>query len=147
VNLEFIPFKVEHLDDVLAIEQISFPQPWTRGMFERELSLPISHFIVASAGGTVIGYGGYWCIEDEAHLINLAVHPQSRSQGIGRRLLEHLLSMMSSHPGMRTILLEVRKSNRPAQHLYESCGFRVVGCRPHYYCTEDALLMQKDLHL
>jgi ribosomal-protein-alanine N-acetyltransferase len=138
----FFPLKIEHLNEVLEIEGKSFPQPWTRGMFEREISLPISHFFVAQVDGHIAGYGGYWQIESEAHLINLAVHPAHRSRGIGRQILNYLVNSMSRQNICR-ILLEVRRSNGPAQQLYASLGFSVTGQRRNYYTTEDAILMEK----
>lgn len=142
MQLKYFPLKIEHLDRVLEIEQQSFPQPWTRGMFERETSLPISHFFVAMDNERIIGYGGYWQVDSEAHLINLAVHPEVRSQGIGRQILNYLVAHMERQKTVK-ILLEVRQSNHPARKLYESFGFTVVGTRKNYYTTEDAILMEK----
>lgn len=142
--MEFDALADSHLDEVLAIEQASFPQPWTRGMFEREISLPISHFFIARGAEGIVGYGGYWHIEDEAHLVNFAVHPGARRRGVGRRLMTRLIEHMEGNRTKR-ILLEVRRSNHPAQNLYVSFGFAVTGVRPKYYCTEDAILMEKRL--
>ncbi|MHB9154115.1 MAG: ribosomal protein S18-alanine N-acetyltransferase [Endomicrobiales bacterium] len=142
VKLEFIRLQVEHLSEVMEIEKLSFPQPWARAMFEREVSLPISHFFVAKAGDRIAGYGGYWHIEDEAHLINLAVRPELRGKGLGRQILNYLIEAMSSR-GIVRILLEVRASNHDALKLYGSSGFASIGLRPKYYVNEDAVLMEK----
>jgi ribosomal-protein-alanine N-acetyltransferase len=113
-------------------------------MFERELSLSLSHFFVAVADNKIIGYGGYWQVEDEAHLINLAVHSDYRSHGIGRQVLQYLIQQ-AARQGLGKILLEVRESNQPARALYGSMGFRITGMRPKYYVTENAVLMEKDI--
>jgi len=132
---------------VLEIERLSFPEPWSQEMLEREITLMISHFYVAVLENRVVGYGGYWHINDEAHIVNLAVHPDFRSRGYGRALLEFLIRLMESQ-GVCKAFLEVRKSNLRAQKLYESLGFRVTGMRPNYYNNkEDAILMEKSLTL
>ena len=145
MELEFLPLKEEHIDRIIEIENLSFHQPWSRGMFERELSLPISNFFVALSAGLLVGYGGFWRVEDEAHLINLAVHPKYRSKGVGRSFLEFLTTAMSAQ-GLKKILLEVRKTNHSAIQLYGSCGFKTVGIREKYYNnSEDAVLMDKQI--
>lgn len=144
MDITFLPLQETHLEKILEIERLSFPEPWSRGMFEREISLPISHFFIAASAGDITGYGGFWEIADEAHIVSLAVHPAHRSQGIGRKILGFLIDEMNKQ-GKRTALLEVRKSNVNAQRLYGSFGFVVNGCRPRYYGTEDALLMGKIL--
>lgn len=113
-------------------------------MFERELSLQISHFFVALDNNALVGYGGYWQVLDEAHIVTLAVHPDCRHQGTGRHLLKHLLSHIAAAGSIAKILLEVRAGNDAARRLYESEGFRVSGLRPKYYeMKEDAVLMER----
>ena len=143
-GLAFLPLEEKHLDRVLEIENSSFPNPWSRGMFEREISLPISQFFVAQLEDALVGYGGYWRIDNEAHVVNLAVHPGYRSRGIGRQILDYLTQKIVSQK-MTKILLEVRAGNRCARKLYESAGFSAVGVRPRYYLTEDAVLMEREL--
>lgn len=144
MELELERLKPEHLPAVLEIEQVSFPGPWTKAMFEREISLPISHFYVGKLENKIVSYGGYWQIEDEAHLINLAVHPEYRGKGLGRRFLRFLTGEIENR-GLAKVLLEVRKSNHEAQRLYAAEGFSTVGLRPKYYQNEDAILMEKIL--
>lgn len=145
MELKFLPLQEDHLDRILEIENQSFPLPWTKSMFERELSLPISNFFVVYLEGEVIGYGGYWRVEDEAHIINLAVDPKYRSKGIGRLILDFLTGVMRKQCLKKT-LLEVRKNNMAAIGLYTSCGFKTVGLREKYYNnTDDAVLMEKQL--
>ncbi len=133
----------EDLDGILEIERISFPTPWTREMFEQELrngGLP--YFIVAKIGGRLIGYGGFWLVASEAHIGNVAVHPDFRRRKIGEKLMERVLEMASSK-GARRATLEVRASNLAAQSLYRKFGFEEVAiCSGYYQDTkEDAVVM------
>lgn len=144
VTLDFLPLKTEYLEEVLEIEKLSFPQPWTRGMFEREISVPISHFFIAKISGKIIVYGGYWQVEDEAHIINIAVHPDFRNKGFGREILGFLIETIIKQ-GLNRVLLEVRESNLAARKLYEANGFKIVGFRSRYYNDEDAVLMIKTI--
>ncbi|MDD5131225.1 MAG: ribosomal protein S18-alanine N-acetyltransferase [bacterium] len=136
--------KEEDLEAVLKIEQNSFPLPWTRGMFEQELHIPTSHFFVAKAlpGKEVIGYAGYWQVVDELHLINMAVHPEYRRQGLGKHLLYYILCD-GKRLGLKKATLEVRASNQAAQRLYEQLGFKNIALRKSYYADnlEDAVIM------
>jgi len=83
-----------------------------------------------------------WLILDEAHIGTLAVHPEYRGRSIARRLLAKVL-LEATRLGATHALLEVRASNHDALHLYNKCGFAVVGVRKGYYqdAGEDALLM------
>jgi len=132
----------EHLQEVLAIEQVCFSTPWSLQTFQSDLCHPATEYRVARIGGRVIGYAGLWLIIDEAHITNLAVHPEFRGRKIGEWLLHK--SMERAHQsGMIRGLLEVRVSNIPAQRLYEKYGFQVVSVRKNYYSDnkEDALIM------
>jgi [ribosomal protein S18]-alanine N-acetyltransferase len=147
VELKYLPLQAEHLNAILEIENQSFPKPWSRGMFEREISLPISNFFTVYLGEAIIGYGGFWRVLDEAHLINIAVHPKHRTKGYGRMILDFLTAIMAKQ-GLKKILLEVRKNNHMALGLYDSYGFKTVGLREKYYDNaEDALLMEKQIEI
>ena len=146
MEIQIYKLGLEHLDEVMEIERLSVPQPWTRGMFEREICLPISRFFVAQYGNRVVGYAGYWYVSDEAHIVNLAVHPDFRNKGVGRMMLEHMERKMKNQ-GIGKALLEVRASNTAAQRLYECSGFRANGMRKNYYADEDAVLMEKEMGL
>jgi ribosomal-protein-alanine N-acetyltransferase len=83
-----------------------------------------------------------WIIIDEAHIGSIAVHPDYRRRGIGRRILLQAL-IEAGKKGATMATLEVRRSNLPAQAMYRQLGFSGVGVRPRYYRDngEDALLM------
>jgi ribosomal-protein-alanine N-acetyltransferase len=136
------------LDGVMAIEEASFPTPWSRALFEEEIGRRFSDAIVVvgEAGGAVAGYAICWTIGEESHLLNIAVRPDVRRGGVGRSLLKECLrrSMLS---GGRRIFLEVRPTNQEAIRLYESEGFRFVGIRRGYYTDtgEDAIVFAREI--
>ena len=147
------PFHSRDLDDVLAIEQEAFSEPWTRGMFEAELlGNPFSRFLGAFCHGEMppakrlLGYICYWVVFDELRLMNLAVRPDHRRQGIASHLVRHAVEEGIAH-GTTRALLEVRAGNRLAQKLYQTLGFQQYGRRRAYYTNpnEDAILMQLQL--
>lgn len=131
---------------VLEIERRSFPTPWSERAFLSELTQnAYAHYVVGLVGGRVIAYGGMWLILDEAHVTNIAVHPDYRGRGLGHRLLLELERRAASH-GCTRMTLEVRPSNAKAQKLYRQHGFVPRGLRPGYYTDthEDAIIMWKD---
>jgi len=135
----------EDLDRVMCIENESFPHPWTRPMFEHDLSRGDRVWIVAQVDDALCGYAGALWHADEAHVMNIAVAPEFRSKGVGTILLSTLLSEMVRR-GVHRATLEVREHNSAALALYESAGFRAVGARPGYYSEtgEDAVIMWTD---
>ena len=83
-EIEIREMRLEDLDDVLWVEQSSFRTPWTRTMFEDEFKNPVmAHYLIARSGEHVVGYMGFWLIQKEAHITNLAVHPAFRRRKIG----------------------------------------------------------------
>lgn len=135
------------LDAVMAVEQASFTNPWTREMYQAELGHQgVSFFVLARAADRqVIGFCSFWRVVDEVHINNLAVLPEHRHQGIGRALLARVLQDAAAQRATRA-LLEVRRSNEPARRLYESLGFVVAGVRRGYYTDpiEDALVLWRE---
>lgn len=137
------------LNEIVAIEEGSFPQPWTYNMFERETKLPFSRFFVMKIKDSlkIMGYAGYWVIDQEAHLTNLAISAEFRRQGWGKFLLTYVLEYAKSEM-LNKINLEVRVSNKAAQNLYQEMGFALVSRRKGYYPypqMEDALILAKEL--
>lgn len=138
------PFDASYIDDIVNIERLSFNDPWSRSSFSGELENPAARYLVAIIGGKVAGYGGYWKILNEAHITNIAVHPEYRNQGIGSDLLMAMISLALKE-GIEAMTLEVRRSNKIAQSIYVKYGFKKVGIRKNYYQDngEDALIMWK----
>ena len=133
------------LDAIEAIERHSFPRPWTRAMFEAELTREHAHLIVARTRG-VIGFASYLIVAGEVHIHSIATHPDQRRAGVGGQLLAHLIAAGRA-AGATLATLEVRRGNVPAIALYERAGFRTVTTRAGYYQDnqEDALVMTADL--
>ncbi len=134
------------VDAVAAIERATFPTPWSRDAFVQEMTAnAVARYLVAEAGGEVIGYAGAWLILDESHITNVAIREDMRGLGLGRKLMQELLQYLSNL-GAAYATLEVRVSNERAQRLYQSLGFIAVGRRKQYYedNREDALLMVCD---
>lgn len=134
------------LDRVMEIEGASFSDPWTRAMLVGEMGNDLCRIFVAEQDGRVDGFIVTWVVADEAHILDLAVDPARRRGGIGEALTMAALEM-GQREGAAYMVLEVRRSNTGAQHLYKVLGFRVVGRRPGYYQDngEDALVMITDL--
>jgi ribosomal-protein-alanine N-acetyltransferase len=132
------------LDEVMQIERRSFPAPWSRRLFERELLLPYAKAFVALEipPNRVVGYICFWLVVQETHILNLAVHPEQRRRGIGSRLLRSGVNYCREK-GAQEITLEVRRSNYQAISLYRNFQFQPQGIRPHYYSDsgEDAVIM------
>lgn len=137
---------LSHLEEVLALEKLCFSNPWSRQAYLFELeNNRLAHYVVAEEDGKVIGYGGMWILMDEAHLTNIAVHPDYRRRGVGELILRTLMAKAYTL-GARRMTLEVRQSNYAAQRLYKKLGFVGVGYRKGYYTDnqEDALIMWND---
>lgn len=152
------PMQQSDVPTVASIERMVFTLPWSSHAFGYELrSNPMSHYFVArvraapsSPNGqgldaSVIGYGGFWMMLDEAHICTLGVHPNWRRHGAGELLLATMIRQATAL-NANVVTLEVRVSNMPAQRLYEKYGFRPVGVRKGYYSDnhEDALIMTTD---
>ncbi len=134
------------LPQVLVIEQISFPIPFTEHLFRMELRLDVAHLYVARMDAQVVGYIDFWKVLDEIHLITIAVHSDWRKRKIGSQLLDFMIQDARSKK-MRQVTLDVRPSNAEAITLYRKFGFVQVGVRQRYYQdnNEDALVMSLDL--
>ena len=137
----------EDIDQVLAIETASFSMPWSRNLFLSEFRSPgVSHLLVALSAGAsvriVTGYIIFWVIQDEMHILNLAIGPQHRRHGIARTLATEAVKR-AGRKGARRAFLEVRASNLVAQKLYSRLGFVGSSLRRDYYDqpVEDAVLM------
>lgn len=145
-ELTITPMTLADLDQVLTVEQLSFPTPWSRFAFQTELTRnQYALYLVGKQEGVVVAYAGTWVVLDEAHITNVAVHPAYRGYGHGRRILLALLAAARAR-GAERATLEVRTSNRVAQALYLQYGFNFCGSRKGYYTDtgEDALIMWKD---
>lgn len=136
------------LDAVMEVQRDSFTHPWSRELFKRELDHEWSTVLLAESptDGTLVGLIIFWLVHDELHILNVAVRPTCRRQGVANRLLAEALAVARSKKCVLATL-EVRKTNEPALTLYKNLGFRPVGLRPNYYVDEgeDAVVMVLDL--
>jgi len=137
----------EDLSGVLAVEEETFTNPWTRDMYAWELqNRAVCHiYVVRTPDCAVAGFCAFWLVVDEIHINNVAVRPQFRGHGIGTALLRHVLAE-AKQLGARRATLEVRASNEAARRLYERIGFYVAATRRNYYTNpvEDALILWRD---
>ncbi|WP_291571396.1 ribosomal protein S18-alanine N-acetyltransferase [Clostridium sp. UBA4548] len=142
VDLSIVPMNESNIIEVQHISKLSFPIAWSLDSLKKELDNKYANYIVLKLGDKVVGFGGMWIIFDEAHITNIAVHPDYRGHGLGDILVENLL-IIARQKKLIGITLEVRKSNIAAISLYEKHGFITEGIRKQYYedNKEDAYVM------
>ena len=136
-------FSEHHLDDVMDIEMHANPTPWTKQTFEKILELRSLSFVII-LNSKIVGFCIANKVLDECHLQNISVLETMRRQGVGNFMLDILKKRMNLSD-IKTILLEVRKSNKVAQDFYRENGFQELSIRKDYYQTkngrEDAIIM------
>jgi [ribosomal protein S18]-alanine N-acetyltransferase len=165
--------RLEDVPTVSEIEQIVFTLPWSVNAFNYELrNNPASEYLVLryepwvnasprktglfepvrrllkapQTDSSLLGYGGFWMMLEEAHICTLAVRPEWRGRGLGELLLvaliEHALQRQAE-----VVTLEARVSNVRAHNLYQKYGFKTIGRRKGYYSDngEDAFVMSTDV--
>ncbi len=162
------PMHLDHLDQVRRIELASFPTPWPRNAYRREvMNNERAHYLVVRTNSEpepkrrhfplsilpfgradvrdVVAYCGVWVMLDEAHITTIAVDPAYRRLGLGELLIIEMSRIVLQARATR-MTLEVRISNEIAQALYRKYGFSDGGVRPRYYSDdfEDALIMRSE---
>lgn len=142
------PMHESQLDQVMDIEKRAYEFPWSDGIFRDCLKSGYSMWVVIDRDGGVIAYAVMTMAVGEAHILNLAVDPQFRREGMGRFALSHLIAIArAAHTTV--MLLEVRRSNKAAIRLYHAFGFQQIGTRRGYYPgldqREDAFVLALDL--
>ena len=144
--VRFRPMTTADMDEIMAIERISYRFPWSQGFFLQELQVACARSILVEVDGRIAGYVLFWLLPGSIDIHNLATHLDFRRRGLARLLLGRVLSQARDQSISR-VTLEVRKSNLPAQKLYESMGFLTTGLRKGYYSDdgEDALAMTLEL--
>ncbi|MFC0007065.1 ribosomal protein S18-alanine N-acetyltransferase [Micromonospora siamensis] len=138
-------FRWWHIDQVLPIEADLFgAEQWSPGMFWNELANGHFYLVATDAEGAVLGYAGLTVQADEAWVQNIAVRRDAQRHGLGRALLEALLTEAARRRAP-SVLLEVAADNAPAQRLYATYGFEPIGVRRGYYqpSNTDALVMRR----
>jgi [ribosomal protein S18]-alanine N-acetyltransferase len=139
-GMQVRPLVYGDLPAVLAIERRSFPTPWSLAMFVLEISKPSGICLGIFDSRGLVGYLVCSRYVDVWHLMNIAVDPDRRREGIARTLM---LQMLEKAGAEARFTLEVRTSNAGAIRMYERFGFRPAGHRRRYYHDngEDALIM------
>ena len=143
--ISYVVMRQEDVPRVAELERLCFSAPWSEKSIAGELANPLSLWMVALCDERVVGYVGSQSVMDEADMMNIAVHPDFRRQGVAESLVLRLCQRLCEK-GVHGLTLEVRASNEPAKALYEKIGFVQVGRRPNYYRAprEDALILRKE---
>jgi ribosomal-protein-alanine N-acetyltransferase len=147
-NLSFRPMHIGDLDAIMQIEPTIYSHPWTRGNFSDSLNSGYNAWVLEDRAqrdkSEMIGYALMMIVMDEAHLLNLSISKHRQKHGLGRQLLEHMITIAKRHK-TANMFLEVRMSNISAIALYENIGFCEMAIRRGYYPShdgrEDAVLM------
>lgn len=127
--------KDKDIPAVVEIENLSFKFPKPEAVFREDEH---KYLVAKEDDGKVVGYIGVEKVLDEVHIINMAVHPDYRGKGMGKRLMQHVLN------DEEVFFLEVRVSNETAKKIYEKYGFKMIDVRKGYYSDgEDAYVMRR----
>ena len=146
--MKYIPMNEDHICQIAELERLCFNDPWSENSIASELNNKLSLWLVAVDSETVVGYVGSQTVLGETDMMNIAVHPDYRKQGIGTGLILALIRELSSR-GSHSLMLEVRTSNEQAISVYSKLGFSEIGRRRYYYRNpkEDALILRKEWSL
>jgi ribosomal-protein-alanine N-acetyltransferase len=148
-DLKIFPMSFAELEEVMEIENFSFPKPWHKSQFRKELMNPMSFSFVGKVlykgKLKLVSYIVFWLLPGEAHILNIVVHPEFLRCGIATELMSFAMVNMQEM-GVKDVFLEVRRSNIAANRLYKALGFEEVGIRRGYYENgENAIVMHYEL--
>ncbi len=144
-EMRIAPMEKAHVEKIAELEKLCFSAPWSENSIASELENPLSLWFVAMRDDELLGYIGSQTVLDEADMMNVAVFPEARRQGVGKMLITTLVEALKEK-AVRSLTLEVRASNESAKAMYHKLGFLEVGRRPKYYFDprEDALILRKE---
>ncbi len=133
---------VKDVPYIYQIGTLCFSDAWLENTICDDLEKSHSEYFIVEIQNIVVGYSCFWYILDEAQLVNIGVHPDYRRKGIGELLLKEGIAEASKKK-MKTLFLEVRVTNLPAQALYRKYGLKVVSLRKNVYSSpmEDGYIM------
>jgi len=141
------PMREEDIGGVMIIENEVCDFPWTPGIFSDCIKVGYTCSVLEE-NDEILGYGLLSVTAGEGHILNICLQPKRQRQGLGTRLMKHLLEQAQILKS-DTVYLEVRVSNKGAYDLYRKLGFNVVGHRKDYYPSttgrEDAIVLAKSL--
>jgi ribosomal-protein-alanine N-acetyltransferase len=130
-----------NLEDVLEINNLCFTTPWSFQSLKNELENKFCRYLIVKKDDVLIGYAGLWLIIDEAHITNIAIHPDYRGIGASNVLMDGLIKICADHE-IPAMTLEVRENNLTARNLYNKYEFVEEGLRKNYYeDNENAIIM------
>ena len=143
--IQYVSMTPAHVPQIAQLEKLCFNDPWSDRSIASELDNRLSLWLVAVDGEKVVGYVGSQSVLGWADMMNIAVSPEYRRQGIAYGLVTRLEAALKEND-VTCLTLEVRASNASAQALYGKLGFQQVGRRPNYYRNpkEDALILRKE---
>lgn len=153
-HLQVRPMAAADAEAMAALERECFEgaghEPWSANLFLAELSeraAAARSWWVAHDNGELIGFAGGMVVDKDVEILDVAVSPAHRREGIARKLLAHV-SYDAQMLGCTSASLEVEADNEPARALYANLGFGQVGCRRGYYGVgRDAYVMRAPLPL
>ena len=147
-NYDIRPMTKEDLNQVFEIEKLSFVAPWKDADIVYELEEnKFANLFVVTIDERVVGYADYWKTFESGTLCKIAIHPDFRGNKLGSFLLDEILKDCYIKR-IRTITLEVRKSNQNARILYKNHGFKELLIKPNYYSNgEDAIYMSYEVNI
>lgn len=141
MNILIRSMSISDLEQIKDNLEIDFDEFWNYNVFKQELENPNSEYFVAILNETVVGFAGIWTAVDDIHITNIVTKKNFRKQGIGKKLLEHLIKI-SKQKNLSSLTLEVNEKNKPAIKLYEQYNFKKIGIRKNYYKqNENAIIM------
>ena len=141
MNILIRSMSISDLEQIKNNLEIDFDEFWNYNVFKQELENPNSEYFVAILNETIVGFAGIWTAVDDIHITNIVTKKDLRNQGIGKKLLEHLIKI-SKQKNLSSLTLEVNEKNEPAINLYEQYNFKKIGKRKNYYKqNENAIIM------
>ncbi len=142
-SVNYRKMTIDDVERVYEIESLSFTLPWTKEAFYYEMNdNKHAYYVIAETDEEIVGYCGMWLVLDEAHVTNIAIHPDYRGKKMGGGLMQAAIDAAKEN-GAVLMTLEARVSNTVAQNLYRKLGFKNGGIRKRYYTDnyEDAIVM------
>ena len=140
----FRPGTRDDLPEVVRIESVSNPSPWSLESFQKELEKPYSHLLVLTDDETdskIAGFAVFWMMFDECEILEIAVDEPYRRKGFGKKIIQQVVRA-GHRQKMKRVVLDVRKTNMPAIELYQNCHFTITNIRKGFYTNgEDAYHM------
>ena len=134
---------VTDIEQVVALELITFGHSLGKAMFEQEIKNNDAAYYYVLEDQEIIGYLSSWIYEPRAEIINFLIKKEYRGQGLGKKLFEYMINLFQSK-GVLEVSLDVRSTNN-AVYFYERFGFKTVYDRKNYYQNVDAYLMIKKI--